>query len=155
MAVGFGAAVGAWLPEPAVAAAVAVLFTAFGIRALAFRDAEDAAVRDGHGLFVTTFSTIFLAEFGDKTQLAVAGLGAAEPPAPVWLGATLALGLTSAVGIWAGRTLLQKVPRRLLHRAGGLVFLGFAVVAAVRAVPPEWRERMGDWLEPWITQLAG
>jgi putative Ca2+/H+ antiporter (TMEM165/GDT1 family) len=136
IAVVFGAAVGRWLPPQAVAAVVAVLFAGFGIRSLLAADPEpeEAVVeKTGHGLFATTFLMIFLAEFGDKTQLAVAGLGAAEPPLPVWLGATLALGLTSALGIWAGRALLQRIPEHAMHRLAGVLFLAFAAFAAYEA----------------------
>lgn len=144
IAVAFGAAAGHWLPERAVAGAVAVLFAGFGIRSLRVReDADDETVEEksGHGIIATTFLMIFLAEFGDKTQIAVAGLGAAESAVPVWLGATLALASTSALGIWAGRTLLQKISRRTLHRVGGILFIGFALFAASKAVPPElWSE---------------
>ncbi|MGZ8215826.1 TMEM165/GDT1 family protein [Methylomagnum sp.] len=150
MAVAFGAAAGHWLPEQIVAIAVAVLFAAFGVRSLLVQeDEDDEAVEEktGHGIFATTFLMIFLAEFGDKTQIAVAGLGAAEPPIPVWLGATLALGLTSAIGIWAGRTVLQKIPQHVMHRVGGVLFLGFSAVAASKAVPVEL------W-ESWLAKLG-
>jgi putative Ca2+/H+ antiporter (TMEM165/GDT1 family) len=150
IAVAFGVAAGRWLPENAVAIAVAVLFAGFGIRSLLFQEEEnDEAVEEktGHGIFVTTFLMIFLAEFGDKTQIAVAGLGAAEPPVPVWLGATLALGATSAIGIWAGRTVLQHIPQRTMHVVGGVLFLGFAVFAAVKAVPRETWDPLLDGLK--------
>ncbi len=149
IAVAFGAAAGRWLPESAVAGAVALLFAVFGLRFLLVNDEEDeedAEERSGHGVFVSAFLMIFLAEFGDKTQLAVAGLGAAEPPAPVWLGATLALATTSALGIWAGKTLLRRVSPRVMHRVGGVLFLIFAAFAAQRAVPPEWWEIARAWL---------
>lgn len=149
VAVAFGAVAGEWLPEQVVAGAVAVLFAGFGIRSLLVQEDEDdeaVAEKTGHGIFVTTFLMIFLAEFGDKTQIAVAGLGAAEPPEPVWLGATLALATTSAIGIWAGRTVLRKVPQRAMHVVGGILFLGFAVFAAWRALPPEWLELVRGWL---------
>jgi putative Ca2+/H+ antiporter (TMEM165/GDT1 family) len=150
MAVLFGAAVGHWLPPAVVAGAVAVLFLAFGIRSLLAGDGEDADAvveRPGHGIFLTTFLMIFLAEFGDKTQLTVAGLASAEPPNAVWVGATLALSLTSALGIWAGRALLQKIPERTMHRVAGALFLGFAAVAAYEAglgaLGAAWLQRWG------------
>lgn len=137
-AVLFGAAVARWVPEWAVGAAVAVLFAAFGLRALlAGEEGEDGEVREksGHGVFATTFLLIFTAEFGDKTQLAVAGLGASLPPAPVWAGGTAALAATSILGVWAGRALLRRIPLHWLHRLGGVLFLGFAAYAAWRVLP--------------------
>ncbi|WP_434101587.1 TMEM165/GDT1 family protein [Methylocaldum gracile] len=146
VAVVFGAAAARWLPDSLVSLAVALLFAVFGVKALLFREEEEGELikaKTGHGIFLTTFLMIFLAEFGDKTQLAVAGLGAAAPPVPVWLGATAALGVTSALGIWAGATLLRKTPQRALHIASGLLFLGFAVFAASRIVP----EELWSWLQ--------
>ncbi len=138
IAVVFGAVAGQWIPERAVAIAVAILFAAFGLRNLLAReDAGDDIVEEksGHGIFLTTFLMIFLAEFGDKTQISVAGLGATEPPVPVWLGATAALATTSVMGIWAGKTLLARVPQRTMSRIGGMLFLVFAAFAAYKAVP--------------------
>jgi putative Ca2+/H+ antiporter (TMEM165/GDT1 family) len=152
IAVSFGAAAARWLPESLVSLIVTVLFAAFGLKALLFKEEEGEVVeaKSGHGIFLTTFLMIFFAEFGDKTQLAVAGLGAAAPPVPIWLGATLALGMTSALGIWAGATWLRKIPQRALHIASGLLFLGFAVFAALRIVP----EELWGWLQSSFDQFV-
>lgn len=150
VAVLFGAVAGQWLPERAVAIAVAALFAGFGIRTLLARAEDDAATveeKSGHGIFVTTFLLIFLAEFGDKTQIAVAGLGAAEPPLPVWLGATAALVTTSAIGIWAGRTVLRKVPQRTMNVIGGWLFLAFAAFAAFKALPASYWDMLVSLLK--------
>ena len=136
LAVLFGAGVAAWVPEQVVAGVVAVMFALFGIHALrATEDAEDDVVeeRPGHGIFFTTLTLIFVAEFGDKTQIAVAGLAGSMASVPVWIGATIALVLVSALGVWAGRTLLQRLPIVWLHRLGGGIFLLFALLAAWRA----------------------
>ena len=137
LAVLFGAGVAAWVPERVAAAVVALLFLAFGIHALrAGEEDEDEAVeeRPGHGVFITTLLLIFVAEFGDKTQIAVAGLAGSLPPLPVWLGATTALITVSALGVWAGTTLLRRLPLRWLHRLGGGLFLLFAALAGWRVV---------------------
>jgi putative Ca2+/H+ antiporter (TMEM165/GDT1 family) len=135
-AVVFGAAVAHWLPERVVAAVVAVLFILFGIHALRSGvDEEDESVAEkgSHSIFVSTFLLIGLAELGDKTQIAVAGLGGTANPTAVWLGATLALAATSGLGVWAGRTILQRIPIVLLHRLSGALFLlfGFAALATL------------------------
>lgn len=136
LAVLFGAAVAVWLPAWVATLAVAVLFAAFGISALRYTDDDDGdeevAEKPGHGIFATTFLMIFLAEFGDKTQIAIAGLGSSAAPLAVWAGATLALASTSLLGVYAGRRLLQRLPLQWIHRISGVFFLLLAVAALAR-----------------------
>jgi putative Ca2+/H+ antiporter (TMEM165/GDT1 family) len=135
LAVLFGAAVAAWLPEWMVTLAVAALFAGFGISALRFtEDADDGEVKEkpGHGIVATTFLLIFLAEFGDKTQIAVAGLGSTSEPSAVWAGATVALAMTSILGVLAGRKLLNRLPLKWIHRISGVFFLLLAIFALTR-----------------------
>ncbi len=135
LAVLFGAAVAAWLPEWLVILAVAVLFGAFGISSLRYQEEdEDETVEEkpGQGVFVTTFLLIFLAEFGDKTQIAVAGMSSTVAVSAVWIGATLALAGTSVLGVIAGRKLLHKLPLLWIHRISGGFFLLLALLAIIR-----------------------
>ena len=126
LAVGFGTAIANWLPGYVIAASVALLFIVFGIQALRTtveEPDEEFKQKTGHGIFFTTFLLITVAEFGDKTQLAVVALSSTNSPVGVWLGSTIALGATSALGVLAGRKLLQKIPLELLHKIGGVIFL--------------------------------
>lgn len=135
LAVLFGAGVAAWVPERVTAGLVAVLFAAFGIHALLNRDegeAVEVVEHPAHGIFFATLLLIFVAEFGDKTQIAVAGLAGSMAPLPVWLGATVALVLVSILGVWLGRTVLQRIPLKWLHRLSGGIFILFALLAAWR-----------------------
>ena len=137
LAVLFGAGVAAWVPERVTAGLVAVLFGAFGIHALlkpADAGPETVEERTSHGIFLATLLLIFVAEFGDKTQIAVAGLASSLAPLPVWVGATGALVTVSVLGVWAGRTVLQRLPLRWLHRASGGLFLLFALLAVWRVI---------------------
>ena len=137
LAVLFGASIAAWVPERLMAGIVAVMFAAFGVHALLNQDggdSEDVTEKPGHGIFFTTLLLILVAEFGDKTQIAVAGLAGSLAPMAVWVGATLALVMVSALGVWAGRTLLQRLPMHWLHRLAGGIFLLFAVLAGWRAL---------------------
>ena len=133
LAVVFGAGVAAWLPERVTAALVAILFGIFGIHALRTNQTDEAELvvkHSGRSIFLTTLALLFVAEFGDKTQIAVAGLAGSTSPLPVWIGATIALLLVSALGVWAGRTLLQRLPLSWLHRVSGVIFLTFSLLAA-------------------------
>ena len=135
LAVLFGAAIAAWLPEWIVTAAVAVLFAVFGISALRFEEEdgdEEIKEKPGHGIFATTFLMIFLAEFGDKTQIAVAGMGSTAAPTATWVGATLALTTTSVLGVYAGRRFLKQLPLHWIHRISGVFFLLLSLLATLR-----------------------
>lgn len=136
LAVVFGVAIASWLPEHIVATIVAFLFAAFGIHSLRIEtedENEEIKEKSGNGIFFTTFLLITVAEFGDKTQLAVVALSSTAAPIAVWFGSTAALASTSALGVLAGRTILQKVPLKLLHKISGAIFLMLSVFAGYRA----------------------
>jgi len=135
LAVVFGAGLAHWVPERILAAAVAVLYAVFGILSLRAQEedgGEQIKERSGHGVFATTFLMLFLAEMGDKTQLAVAGMAGTLPAIPVWIGATLALATTSALGILVGRKLLRRIPLHRLHQISGVFFLILAAFALTK-----------------------
>lgn len=137
LAVLFGAAVAAWLPEWVVTLAVAVLFAFFGISALRYtaeEDGDDIEEKPGHGIFATTFLMIFVAEFGDKTQIAVAGMGSTADATATWVGATLALTATSLLAVLAGRRWLKRLPLGWIHRISGGFFLLLATLAGWRLI---------------------
>jgi len=80
-------------------------------------------------LLATVFGTIFVAELGDKTQLATL-LFAAEARASRWivfLGAAGALLATSALGVIAGSVLSQWISARALSRVAGVGFIAIGV----------------------------
>ena len=80
----------------------------------------------------TTFGIIFLAEMGDKTQL-VAMTMAAEKKRPweVFLGASLALAVVSAVGIIVGTALGQYLPIEWIKRVAGAAFVIIGVLILI------------------------
>ncbi len=135
LAVVFGAGLSHWVPERVLAAVVALLFAIFGILSLRAKEEEgeeDVTERSGHGVFVMAFLMIFLAEMGDKTQIAVAGMASTLPVIPVWIGATIALFATSALGVVAGRKLLRRIPIHRLHQISGVFFLILAAFALTK-----------------------
>ncbi|MBD2104222.1 TMEM165/GDT1 family protein [Leptolyngbya sp. FACHB-261] len=77
---------------------------------------------------LATFSTIFLAEVGDKTQIATLMMSAqSQQPWVVFLGAAPALVLTSLLGVMAGQWLSKKFAPQVLDTLAGLSFLALAV----------------------------
>ena len=85
-------------------------------------------------LLLTTFGSIFVAELGDKTQIATMSLAAeSRSRLPVFLGAALALIATSALGVAAGDAVSRVVPPHWLRRIAGGVFIVMGVLFVVRA----------------------
>lgn len=84
-------------------------------------------------LFITVFSTVFLAEMADKTQLATL-LFAAEGHSKwvVFFGAALALVATSAIGVLAGAALSQWLNPKHLNWFAGLAFIAIGVWTLVK-----------------------
>lgn len=76
-------------------------------------------------LAVTVFGVVFLAELGDKTQLATLLFAAKSPESlvTVFLGASLALVFTSAIGVVAGGLVAQYVSPKLLSYVAGAGFI--------------------------------
>jgi putative Ca2+/H+ antiporter (TMEM165/GDT1 family) len=79
-------------------------------------------------LLASTFGAIFLAELGDKTQLATFGIAAAgRAKLSVFLGAAAALIATSAIAVLVGGSLSRVVPEEIVKRAAGVLFVGIGL----------------------------
>lgn len=75
-------------------------------------------------LILSTFGVIFLAELGDKTQLATLSLSASSHhPLSVLIGASLALTAVSAIGVAAGAGLSELLPLATVRRIGAVAFV--------------------------------
>jgi Ca2+/H+ antiporter, TMEM165/GDT1 family len=130
---------GAWLSEhvPArvMAGSVAAAFLAFGIWALRPDQAEACDKPSRFGPFLTTTILFFLAEMGDKTQLATLALGARFGSAVlVTIGTTAGMLASDGLAVLLGDKLAAKVQGRWLRiGAAGLFFL-FGLASAWSAV---------------------
>jgi putative Ca2+/H+ antiporter (TMEM165/GDT1 family) len=79
--------------------------------------------------FITTFGVIFLAEMGDKTQLAAMTMAAQTGrPWAVLMGAALALTCVSALGVGVGAVLGQYLPLDWIKRAAAVAFIVIGVL---------------------------
>jgi len=99
-------------------------------------DDVDAAVARRAGVFFTTTWAFFLAEMGDKTQIATVALGAQYTPlVAVVTGTTLGMMLANAPVVFFGEAITRRVPIRVVHVVAALVFgvLGMLVLAGVGA----------------------
>ena len=79
-------------------------------------------------VFLTTFGTIFLAELGDKTQLATIMMTSkTRLPWPVFTGASLALCLVTLAGVLFGEGLIAIIPQNILKKVAALAFIAIGV----------------------------
>jgi putative Ca2+/H+ antiporter (TMEM165/GDT1 family) len=132
------------LPEALVSGVVAVLFLVGAV--LLWRSAtsgpEDAGevadTREPTSFLraaAISFGVLFAAEWGDLSQLATAGLAARlDDPVSVFVGAWAALLTVSGLAVFLGTKLADRLPVALIRRVAAVLFLVFAVVAAVETV---------------------
>lgn len=93
-------------------------------------DEEDTAAVSRWGVFGTTLIAFFLAEMGDKTQIATVVL-AAKYNAYLWVvaGTTLGMMLANAPVVWLGERITRLVPLRIVHLVSACIFLVLGLLA--------------------------
>lgn len=93
-------------------------------------DEGDAGGAPRWGVFGTTLVAFFLAEMGDKTQIATVML-AAQYNAYLWVvaGTTLGMMLANAPVVWLGDRITRLVPIRVVHGVSAVIFLVLGLVA--------------------------
>lgn len=80
-------------------------------------------------VFLTTFGIIFLAEMGDKTQIAAMTMAAGNKrPWEVFIAASLALAAVSAIGVIIGSALGSYLPLLWIKRAAGAAFIVIGIL---------------------------
>ena len=85
------------------------------------------------GVFGATFILFFLAEIGDKTQIATVAL-AARYDSILWvtIGTTLGMMIANAPAVFIGDKLADKLPISLIHKIGAAIFLVVGISALVQ-----------------------
>lgn len=137
MAVALGASMTIWVPVEVLKLIAAAIFIGFGIHTLISHEDEEEegiSAKKLANVFVTTFLMIFLAELGDKTQLAVATLSTSEQPVGVWAGSSFALFCTSALGIFLGVKFLNRLNPRYLSWGSGGLFIIFGTLLGLQTL---------------------
>jgi len=80
-------------------------------------------------VLLTTFGVIFLAEMGDKTQLAAMTMAAeTKKPWAVFIGASVALAAVSALGVVVGAVLGNYVPLEWVKRIAAIAFIVIGIL---------------------------
>jgi putative Ca2+/H+ antiporter (TMEM165/GDT1 family) len=143
------------LPRAPVLAVTTLLFLAgavlllHGASAADAREAEEEAEQErelaeraesGAGasplrMAMTSFAVLFVAEWGDLSQLFTAGLVARTgEPLSVFVGAWVALITVAGLGVLLGKTLLRYVRLSAIRRAGGIVCIALAAITVIEIV---------------------
>jgi putative Ca2+/H+ antiporter (TMEM165/GDT1 family) len=93
-------------------------------------DDEDGDSAPRFGVFLTTVVAFFLAEMGDKTQIATVMLAAQyQAWFAVVVGTTLGMMLANAPVVWLGEAITRRVPLRLVHLISAGIFAVLGVIA--------------------------
>ena len=93
-------------------------------------DDEADSKKPRFGVFGTTVVLLFLAEMGDKTQIATVMLAARfDAYIPVVAGTTLGMMLANAPVVWLGERMTRLVPLRVVHLVSAAIFLGLGLWA--------------------------
>jgi Ca2+/H+ antiporter, TMEM165/GDT1 family len=130
----------ALLPHRAVDGLVAVLFIAGAVYAFVEGQKDQSRLVEkeaaSHRRVVTTaFVVIFIAEWGDLTQILTANLAAHyHSPLSVGVGAVVALWAVAALAVTSGQTLLRFFPMATVRRATAVLLLILGAVAAWAAL---------------------
>jgi putative Ca2+/H+ antiporter (TMEM165/GDT1 family) len=94
---------------------------------------DDDAPKPGHGVFVSTVIAFFLAEMGDKTQIATVALAARTPDAlaAVVAGTTVGMMLANVPAVLLGDKLAHRIPVKLVHGIAAGIFAVLGVVTLI------------------------
>jgi Ca2+/H+ antiporter, TMEM165/GDT1 family len=80
-------------------------------------------------IILQTFGLTFLAEWGDRTQIATIGLAASKDAIGVMLGAILGHAICAAIAVVGGKLIAGRISEKVLTLTGGVLFLVFALLA--------------------------
>jgi putative Ca2+/H+ antiporter (TMEM165/GDT1 family) len=132
------ATVGVWLagvvPPRTLAVILGITFIGFGIWALLPDTAEEPSERPGWGPLASTCVIFFLAEMGDKTQLATVALGARYASAiQVTTGTTLGMLAADGLAVLAAMKLHRLMPLGWWRRVAAVIFFLFGLGALAGA----------------------
>ncbi|QJW47388.1 TMEM165/GDT1 family protein [bacterium BFN5] len=125
-----------FIPIEYVQIAAAISFILFGLWTIRGDQIDKEERSSPYSPFWTVSIAFFIAEMGDKTQLATIALAAKfNTLLPVWLGTTAGMMVADAIGIIIGIVLGKKIPERLVKWFAALVFIFFGLYGLYESVP--------------------
>ena len=140
---GFAGAIGAWLTSLAdsetMGLILGVSFIAMAIWTLIPDKFDEADAKLAHfGIFCTTLIAFFIAEMGDKTQVATVALAAKyQALLPVVAGTTFGMMLANVPAVLLGKKIANRIPVRLVHGIAASIFAVLGVATLLATMKPE------------------
>lgn len=118
------------VPLDAISLVASIAFIAFGIWTVREEKAEEGTVKVSRfGVIATVGIAFFVAELGDKTQLATLSLAVQyNSPVSVLVGATLAMLVADGIGIVIGVVFCRRIPQRKLKWLSAIIFVLFGLI---------------------------
>ena len=98
-------------------------------------------------IFVQAFTLTFLAEWGDRSQIATIAMAADYDPYGIIIGGSLGHGLATSTACIGGRILAQKISEKKIAMVGGGIFLIFGVLAVFDDPSAEYAKALPKWMK--------
>lgn len=127
-----------FVPLQYIQIAAAVSFVFFGLWTIRGDQLEGEDKKFSFSPFWTVAIAFFIAEMGDKTQLATIALAAKyQAPIPTWLGTNVGMMIADVIGIVVGIVMHKHIPENAVKWGAALVFIGFGLVGIHENVSPQ------------------
>ena len=136
VAIAAGIYLNSFIPKDIVELVASIAFIVFGFWILKDDELGNEAEKNRFSIFWTVAIAFFLAEMGDKTQLATVALSAqiGTDMLSILVGTTLGMLVADGLGILLGATLHKYVPDRVIKKFASLIFILFGVVGILHAM---------------------
>ncbi len=136
LAVAVGNYLTSFVPLSGIRIAAAASFILFGLWTIRGDRLDGEDKRFSFSPFWTVAIAFFMAEMGDKTQLATVALAAKyQSPSAVWFGTNAGMLIADAVGIVIGIVMGRHIPERAVKWAAAIVFIGFGIYGIHQNIP--------------------
>jgi putative Ca2+/H+ antiporter (TMEM165/GDT1 family) len=124
------------VPLEVIKIAAAISFILFGLWTIRGDQLSGEDQRYQFSPFWTVTVAFFMAEMGDKTQLATISLAVEYRTIfAVWMGTTLGMMISNAFGIIVGVVMGKKIPERMIQWGSAVIFIGFGAVGLYENLP--------------------
>ena len=137
MAAAAGSYLAAIVPMAYIKIAAAVSFIIFGLWTIRGDTLEGEDKKYNFSPFWTVTIAFFMAEMGDKTQLATIALAVEyNTIIPVWMGTTIGMIISNGFGIIVGNVMGKHIPERAIKWSSALIFIAFGGYGLYENLPP-------------------